>query len=270
MSYNEPFAKPSGRLTGPGTGSGFDELLLRIVDGGLAGCIFVVPFLMGGRQALGQLALVTLAVVVALAWVVRQCLRREGKWRWSGAELLLSAGVALVLVQLAPLPPWLSSRLAPHTAEVLPLWSGQGETSAGLGTWCQVSLTPAATRAGLMILVAYGLLFLTTVQRIRNLEDVERLLRWCALSACAVAAFGLVQFLTSNNKFFWFYEHPYSRTSDVVKGSFTNRNHFAHFLALGIGPLIWWVQGEGGRRKGEGGKRKGEGGRRKGEGDPEI
>ena len=264
MSYNEPFAKPSGRLTGPGAGSGFDELLLRIVDGGLAGCIFVVPFLMGGRQALGQLALVTLAVVVALAWVVRQCLRREGKWRWSGAELLLSAGVALVLVQLAPLPPWLSSRLAPHTAEVLPLWSGQGETSAGLGTWCQVSLTPAATRAGLMILVAYGLLFLTTVQRIRNLEDVERLLRWCALSACAVAAFGLVQFLTSNNKFFWFYEHPYSRTSDVVKGSFTNRNHFAHFLALGIGPLIWWVQGEGGRRKGEGGRRKAQGGREKG------
>jgi O-antigen ligase/tetratricopeptide (TPR) repeat protein len=57
-----------------------------------------------------------------------------------------------------------------------------------------------------------------------------------------MALFGIVQFLTNNGKFFWFYQHPFSLTSDVAKGSFTNRNHFAHFLALGIGPLLWWLQ----------------------------
>ena len=30
--------------------------------------------------------------------------------------------------------------------------------------------------------------------------------------------------------------------TDTAKGGFTNRNHFAHFLALGMGPLIWWIQ----------------------------
>jgi tetratricopeptide (TPR) repeat protein len=48
--------------------------------------------------------------------------------------------------------------------------------------------------------------------------------------------------LTSNGKFFWFYEHPFSSTSVAPKGSFVNKNHFAHFLALGLGPLAWWVQ----------------------------
>jgi tetratricopeptide (TPR) repeat protein len=56
-----------------------------------------------------------------------------------------------------------------------------------------------------------------------------------------MAAFGLVQYLAGNGKFFWFYAHPFSNTFDGVKGSFANKNHFAHFLALGVGPLIWWL-----------------------------
>jgi len=258
MSPDKAFSEVARRPMLPGAADPLDHFLLCIVDGGLAGCIFVVPFLLGGRHSLGQLVLATLAVVVALAWTVRQSFHAERGWRWSGAELLLFAGLVLLLLQLAHLPQSLLRWLAPHTPEILPLWISGGELSARLGAWSQVSLTPAATRAGLVLFLAYSLLFLVTVQRIRTLEDVERLLRWCALSAILMAAFGLVQFLTSNGKFFWFYEHPYSDTAKVVKGSFTNRNHFAHFLALGIGPLIWWVQqslhGRPRRRSGEFGR----------------
>ena len=49
------------------------------------------------------------------------------------------------------------------------------------------------------------------------------------------------EFFLGNGKFFWFYEHPFSTTYDAVKGSFTNRNHFADFIAVGIGPWIWWI-----------------------------
>ncbi len=220
-------------------------MLLKIVDGGLAGCIFLVPLLMGGRQALGQLALVTLAVAAALAWILRQCLRREVHWRRCSAELLLVAGVVLLLVQLTPLSEAALARLTPQSENILPLWSSQADRvgeKCGLGNWSYVSLTPGATRAALSLFLAYGLLFLVTVQRIRTVEDVERLLCWIALSAVLMAGFALVQLLTSNGKFFWFYEHPFSKTSDWAKGSFTNRNHFAHFQALGIGPLIWWLQ----------------------------
>ena len=225
-----------------GEGDWLAKLLLQVTDGGLAACIFVVPMILGGRAALGRLALVALSLAVAMAWTVRQCLRKQGIWRWSSAESLLLAGAVLLVLQLAPLPPALLAHLAPHTSEMLPLWSSHTDIPVTLGVWSQVSLTPAATRDALVIFLAYGLLFLVAVQRIRVVEDVERILRWCAWSALLMAAFGLVQLLTSNGKFFWIYEHVYTTTRGVAKGAFANRNHFAHFLALGIGPLIWWVQ----------------------------
>ena len=58
-----------------------------------------------------------------------------------------------------------------------------------------------------------------------------------------MASFGPLQFLAGNGKFFWFYEHPFTDTCGECQGEFSNRNHFAQFLAfLGIGPLIWWLQ----------------------------
>ena len=223
--------------------------LLQTVDAGLAGCIFVVPMIMGGREAAGRLVLVVLALVVALAWAGRHCLRAQGTWRRSAAEWLILAGVVLLILQLVPLPSALLAWVAPNTAEILPLWNRGDDSSLTIGTWSQVSLTPAATQAALVIFIAYSLLFLVTVQRIKAVEDVERLLRWCALSVVLMASFGLAQFLFGNGRFFWVYEHPFSDTEGAAKGAFTNRNHFAHFLALGIGPLIWWVQRSLGQRR---------------------
>jgi O-antigen ligase/tetratricopeptide (TPR) repeat protein len=221
-----------------------DLLLLGGVDLGLAGLILVVPFIMGGRQALGQLVLTSLAVWIALCWCLRQSLASRAGWTRSWAAPLLLAALAWVGLQLVPLPAGVLNWISPHLYQTLPLWAPDADTPASLGVWSTLSLTPSATRQGLTLLLAFSLLFLVTLQRVREVADVERLLRWVALSASVMAVFGLVQFLTSNGKFFWFYEHPYSTPEDFVKGAFTNRNHFAHFVALGIGPLIWWIQSE--------------------------
>ena len=234
-------------------GSPLERMLLKVVDGGLAGCIFVVPLLMGGRQALGQLAMVSLAVTVALAWTLVLGVRREAFWRFSSAEILLAeillvGGIALLLLQITPLPQPMLRWITPQLAERLPLWTAQGDSPAAMGAWSCLSMTPAVTRAGLTLFSAYALLFLVTLQRIETLRDVQRLLRWIAISAILMAGFGLLQLLTSNGKFFWFYEHPFVDTLEEAKGSFTNKNHFAHFLALGVGPLIWWLQDRSGNR----------------------
>ena len=212
-----------------------------MVDAALAGCILLVPLVMGGRHAVGQLVLVSLAVVAAAAWTASQCLRPEALWRPTRATALLVAGVVLLLVQLTPLPASVLGWIAPHTLELLPLWGPGAEPGVALGPWSQISLTPGDTRSAMVIFLSYGLLFVVAVQRIGGVEDVERLLRWCGLSAVVMAGFALVQYLAGNGKFFWFHEAPFTDTLHVVKGSFTNRNHFAHFLALGIGPLIWWL-----------------------------
>jgi O-antigen ligase/tetratricopeptide (TPR) repeat protein len=216
--------------------------LLNVVDGGLAGVIFIVPLLMGGRQALGQLVLISLALVIAAAWALRQGLSAQPAWRRTPAIGLLWAGLALLFLQLLPLPEAVLGWLSPAVAESLPLWSSQAPDSVRLGPWTQVSLTPQLTFGGLLLFGAYSLVFCVTVQRIEGLADVERLLRWMAWSAAAMAIFGIVQYLASNGKFFWFYQHPYSNTFERATGAFSNRNHFAHFLALGTGPLLWWLQ----------------------------
>ncbi len=219
-----------------------DALLLQAVDGSLAGVIFLVPLLLGGRHAVGQLMLTVLAVTAAWAWSVRQCLSKDATWRPTSVTSLLIAGLALVALQTIPLSPAALAYLSPYSAEMLPLWNAQEKNPAALGSWSCVSFTPAETQAGMVLFLDYILLFLVTLQRVRYIEDIERLLRWCALSATGMAAFGIVQYLCGNGKFFWFYEYPFSSTSTNLKGSFTNRNHFADFLALGIGPLIWWIQ----------------------------
>ena len=224
------------------TKQALDALLLQVVDGGLAGVIFLVPFLMGGRHAVGQLILTVLAVIAACAWAVRQCLCDDTAWRPTRAAPLLVAGLGLVVLQTIPLSPAALAFLSPQAAEMLPLWNLPETSPTALGCWSCVSFAPAETQAGLVLFLDFILLFFVTLQRIRHIEDIERLLRWCALSATCMAGFGIVQYFSSNGKFFWFYQHPFSSTFDVIKGSFTNRNHFANFLALGIGPLIWWIQ----------------------------
>ncbi len=111
-----------------------DRFLLQVVDGGLAGVIFVTPLLMGGRHAVGQLGLTVFAVAAAWAWAVRQCLQPDARWRSVAATPLLLLGLVLVVLQIVPLPPWLLGHLSPATAELLPLWSAKGGLPHGLGT----------------------------------------------------------------------------------------------------------------------------------------
>lgn len=223
-------------------GGAADQLFLSIVDWGLSAVILAAPWFMGGRHPLGELVLVVLAVLVATAWGARQILTRGAvSWTRSPAQLHLAAAVALLALQLTPLPQPILRILSPHTAQLLPLWQGGHQMSLGLGTWNQVTMTPDATVAALAMLLAYGLLLIVAVQRIRQVEDVEGILRCLAISVSLLAAFAIVQYLTSNGKFLWIYQHPFRDTHDAVKGPFTNKNHFAHLLALGLGPLIWWV-----------------------------
>ncbi|MFP6614333.1 MAG: O-antigen ligase family protein [Pirellulales bacterium] len=221
--------------------SGIEASLMRVIDGCLLGIIFVAPYLLGGRHAVGQFVFVSLALLMAVAWLALQCMRERARWVRSPVEWLLLAGAILIVTQIVPLPQNVVQQISPHQAHTLQSWSTDLETQPSMGAWPFVSLTPSETREGLAVYIAYALLFLVITQRLRTMNDLQRVLRWIGLSAILMAACGLVQYLTSNGKFLWVYEHPFRTTSDVVKGSFANQNHFAHFLALGLGPLAFWI-----------------------------
>lgn len=232
--------KPAGIAIGE-IAQRIDSFLLWAVDAGLAALILLVPLAMGGRTALGQLVLVVLADGIAVCWCLRQGLFSDTTWIRSSGSLLTLGMLGLILLQVTPLPPSWLEWLSPHVYKILPLWAPETHGAGTIGLWKTLSLTPAATRDGLVVAMAFGMLFLVVVQRVRRPADVEFLLRWISLATLIMAVFALAQFFFGNGKFFWCFEHPYSDTHDAVKGSFSNRNHFAHFMALGAGPLIWWL-----------------------------
>ncbi len=212
--------------------------LLQIVDLGLWSIVFIGPHLFGGRHPLGHFAILSICVLTAFTWFARQLWIKKSPGFSTPAVWLFAVATAWVAFQLVPLPHEWLSQLAPRIYEILPLWNGPNASVPSLGTWQTVSLCPAETRSSLATLMAYGLLFITTVQRLETVEDIKRIVRWIGISATIVACFGIVLYFTANGKFFWFYDYPFVDTKDSFKAGFTSRNHFAHFLVLGLSALV--------------------------------
>jgi O-antigen ligase/tetratricopeptide (TPR) repeat protein len=214
--------------------------LLRIVDTGLIAILVIAPLCMGGRHPLGELAFVSLVAFVTSVWLIGQCAARRATYSVSGVEGLLIAGLLMVVFQLVSIPQSVLTTLSPGLGEVLPLWSSNSE-AVTQSAWSTVSVAPHETMSGLSLFAAYGMLFTVLIQRLKSIDDAEQLLKWVAVATISMTGIGLAQYFFGNGRFLWVYEHPFRDSSATVMGPFQNRNHFAHFLALGIGPLIWWI-----------------------------
>ena len=202
---------------------------------------FGVTVCFGGRAAVGQFILVVGATLTASCWLLHQLSSREPDYSWTGSEWLWLTGIIIGASQIIPLPREWMLVVSPQIARVLLPPSGNNSAALETDVWNQLSLAPWESASGLATFVSYALLFLVVVQRVRTMADVERTMFGVGMVAVAMAAFAQLQYFTSNGKFFWLYLHPYMTTNLRPTGCFTNRNHLAQFLALGVGPLIWCV-----------------------------
>ncbi len=215
---------------------------LLIIDAGLLLGAFAVPFAFGGRHSIGEFLLVCSAVVCVAGWVVHQLTSEESDWVRTRVEPLLLAVLALGLIQIVPLPHSIVSTLSPAMDEVLPLRSAAAiADGVFLTPWSHLSMSVSESAPGLAIGVAYVLIFLVTAQRIRAVDDAARVLKMIALSGIAMTFFAFVQFFFSNGLYFWLIDLPQGVADDRLKGAFLNKNHFAQFAALSVGPLVWWL-----------------------------
>jgi len=211
----------------------------RLSDGILLSGLGASLLFFGGRHPWGHAALMLGGLLAAGLIVVGRIIHNQGRIHRTGAGWLLLGGASIPLLQMIPLPEAWLSFLAPQLKHILPAWN-HGTTASLLGGWHCLSLAPEETRVALSLWLAYSLIFFYTVQRIEDIGDVERVLRWLVPIIIALSIVGLLQYLFSNNKFLWLYAHPFTKTSDAVKAVFTNRNHFASLVALSAGPLLWW------------------------------
>src|SRR5690606_23814124 len=116
------------------------DLLLRAVDLGLFAAIFGLPFVMGGRQAIGEFTLTAIACFTTLMWLLRQTVRGESHWRLTAMTPLLLIGIGIGVLQMTHLSPELIEQLSPHQSKVLPAWSAEETASMLAGPWSSVSL----------------------------------------------------------------------------------------------------------------------------------
>ncbi|MEO0530742.1 MAG: O-antigen ligase family protein [Planctomycetota bacterium] len=210
-----------------------DELLLRLGDLGLGVCLLLTPLVLGGRHDTGRFVYALGVVLAGVGVFGARALRGERANVPAWLVGIVSASVALVAVQLIPLPSALRT-VGPDTARWLPLWNA--ETS--LGPWRTLTLTPGSTREGLALLVAHVTLLITLLARLRTCEDVQTLLRWIGGAAVGMTLIAFAQYVLPNGKLLWVYDHPHREFGEAVQGTFANKNHFAHFALLGIGPLL--------------------------------
>jgi len=214
--------------------------LVTATDLGLLGSLILVPGCLGGRTPGGHLVLVLVATWTACCWSLHRLTGAETRWTWTRTEWLWGAALALVAVQLLELPPAWLGWLSPQHAELL----GTAEFRVGEEVlwqpWRRLSLSPNETQSGLATFLAYGMLFFVGAQRLQDRRDVERALTAIALVTVGWGAFSLLHHLLGNGRFFWVIAHPLVSTTNYNTGPFITRNHFAHFLALGSGPLLWW------------------------------
>jgi len=220
-------------------GSPTDGLLRGLFDLHIVLLLFAAPLFFGGRYEGGRAVFVTLVASATCVSSLRIALAKRPAWAWTSAEPLFAAGAALVLAQLIEWPTAWLDRLSPAIGESLPLWRQNGLSGFAFGEWRTVSLAPSATRDALVVFLAYAMLFVCLAQRIRSAGDARRLARQIAAASAFMAALGLAQFLTGTDRFLWWYEHPARTPHGHATGSFANQNHFAQFLVLGMGPLIW-------------------------------
>ena len=224
--------------------------LNRTVDVGIGCVLLAAPLAMGGRYPTGRLILAVIVGITTIAWLLARAISPKEKryWVWTSAEWFGLFSVILLMLQLAPWPTSILEHLSPSLDQVTAVHSLTNESSTpvapSLQRWNQVSLAPQETRNGLAICLIYLMFFFMVVHRIQSKGDVKWALRMLALAGVSMAAIGIAQYLLNNGKFLWFMEHPSRDTTTVVKGTFANENHFMHFLALSIGPLIWWLVDE--------------------------
>ena len=221
--------QPKGWAVPPETLALFVPVVLAVV---------LMPLGMGGRHPLGQLFLSSAAIAAAGAWLVRCYHTSDRGWQLGVLDLLFATGMAVAVIQVLPVSATVVRTISPHLSTLLPCWTDGPWT---LGQWSTLSLTPSETFVGIGIFVAQIILVGCLFQSIQSSQDIERILLVVAVATGLMAALGVVQYLTSNGNYLWFYEFAFNDTRSIVKGTFSNRNHYASFLAIGTGSLIWWT-----------------------------
>ena len=206
----------------------------------MLGCLLAfMPFSLGAVESWSELVVVCAAVLLAGGLLLRGYFDATFRLATSWTYLPLLAILALIVLQLAPLPSGLVSSISPQSDELRQeLLGNLAPTADGQTT---LSLYPYETSHDLRMAIVFALLFVTAANAFRSATQIKRALLVIFIVGCVEAGIGLLQILTLSNKIHWLYAE---QAKVVTSGSFVNYSHFCHFvnLALGAGVALLLVR----------------------------
>lgn len=213
-----------------------DALAERIGEAGLATAVLLCPFVLGGAHPGGRFVYLLGAALAALGMASAATLRGRtlSTPRWIGVVLL--SATAIPVLQVIPLPLSPAAVTAVDFQEMLPAWEG----TLGLAEWRTLSVSPRDTLLGLAVMVGHALLVFALIERLRSVDDLRRAITAIAVSTIGMVLLALAQYGARRGGLCGLIDHPYTDFRDL-QGTFTNKNHFAHFALLGLGPTVWLV-----------------------------
>jgi O-antigen ligase len=142
-----------------------------------------------------------------------------------GLRLLLGLH-ALVLLQLAPLPPWLLRAVSPGSFA----FHSQQLLVPPLVAWKPISVSPPDTLRGLAFLAGFSLLATAVFHELGEGRWRRRLLRTVVFTGLALTVVALLQAVSSEPRRLYGIWQP--RWDWAVFGPYVNRNHFANYLVM--------------------------------------
>lgn len=155
----------------------------------------------------------------------------------TGLESVILTFLALLVVQLIPLPSVLFAVLSPATRD---LYQTAAQVTQSAIESHPISLDPAATLAKLLQYTAYAMIYLVVTNNVRTRTLFSAVLYAIFISGVFQGIYGLYEFLSGHQQIFA-YKKIYN--TDVATGTFINRNHYAAYLEMSLPLLITVVTG---------------------------
>jgi O-antigen ligase len=199
-----------------------------VVIEALTGLLLIfMPLAFGAVEAWSELGAFALAAALTLTIAARAVFDRSFSLPWTWAYAPLAVFVALVVLQLMPLPQALTAAVSPaSTATRAELLDASSPSNV------PISMYPLATSHMLRLALLGGALFFAALSAFPTPQHIKRLLLIIFAVGCAEGALALLQTFTGTTKMYWALD---GGTSRLTSGSFINYSHFSQFMNLSIG-----------------------------------
>ena len=213
------------------SGERLGRLLDAMIGKGLLFLVVFTPLAFGTVQPWSIAVMELAAFTVFGAWAVLILRETADVPKPPAVFLLLLGLIAVVALQIVPLPRSLVSLISPETVRLQDAFSFREGRS-----WLPLSMYPGATIEELFKLLAYAAVLLVILHRCRTKEQALPVAYAIIIMGSFLAVFAFLQRMTWNGRLYWIYPVAprLQPSTEHIWGPYLNHNHFAGYLEIAI------------------------------------